>query len=94
MDETLAQVAIDLSDRPYCKLQLNLKQEKIGGLTTELVPHFFRSLSDSLGASIHMTVEGENDHHKIEAVFKALGRSLRQAIKRDGFDLPSTKGTL
>ena len=58
------------------------------------MPHFFRSLADSLGAAIHVTVKGENTHHMIEACFKAVGRALRQALRREGSDLPSTKGVL
>jgi imidazoleglycerol phosphate dehydratase HisB len=63
-------------------------------LPTELVPHFFRSLSESLGAALHMQVRGENAHHMIESCFKGLGRSLRQAIRIDGVGIPSTKGSL
>ncbi len=60
----------------------------------ELVPHFFRSLADSLGAAIHVSVTGENTHHMIEACFKGVGRALRQALRREGHELPSTKGVL
>ncbi len=68
----------------------------MGGLPTELVPHVFRSLADSLGAAVHVRVDGENDHHKVEGCFKALGRALRQAVRREGDpnQLPSTKGVL
>ena len=66
----------------------------MGGLPTELVPHFFRSLADSLGAALHVSVSGENAHHMIEACFKAVGRTLRQAILREGDSLPTTKGVL
>jgi len=58
------------------------------------VPHFFRSLSEGLGAAVHVTVKGENSHHMIEACFKGVGRALRQAMLRRGQDLPSTKGVL
>jgi imidazoleglycerol-phosphate dehydratase/histidinol-phosphatase len=58
------------------------------------VPHFFRSLAESLGAALHVSVRGENAHHMVEACFKAVGRTLRQATRRDGHDLPSTKGSL
>ena len=69
-------------------------REKVGDLPTELVPHFFRSLSDAAGLNLHLSVRGDNDHHKIEAAFKALARALRQAIRREGKELPSTKGAL
>jgi imidazoleglycerol-phosphate dehydratase/histidinol-phosphatase len=59
-----------------------------------MVEHFFRSLSDSLGAAVHIDVRGENAHHMVEACFKSVGRALRQAIRRDGIEMPSTKGTL
>ena len=58
------------------------------------MPHFFRSLADSLGAAIHVRVTGENTHHMIEACFKGVGRALRQALRREGHDLPTTKGLL
>jgi imidazoleglycerol-phosphate dehydratase/histidinol-phosphatase len=63
-------------------------------LPTELVPHFFRSLAESLGAAIHVRVRGENTHHMVEVCFKAVARSLRQAFKRQGDELPTTKGRL
>ena len=91
----LATIAIDLSDRPFFKLNGEFKREVIGELPTELVPHFFYTFSQSLGANIHLSVSGEDDHHKIEACFKALGRALSQALNISGNkDLPSTKGTL
>jgi len=94
MDESLAKVAIDLSGRPYAVFEGRFGRETVGGLPTELVPHFFRSLSDSLGAAIHVGVSGENSHHMIEACFKGLGRALRQAVRREGDELPSSKGVL
>ena len=94
MDESLAQVAIDLSGRPYAVFSGAFPREAVGGLPTELVPHFFRSLSQSLGAAIHIKVTGENAHHMVEACFKGVGRALRQAFRREGRDLPSTKGVL
>jgi imidazoleglycerol-phosphate dehydratase/histidinol-phosphatase len=69
-------------------------RERVGDLPTELVPHFFRSLCDASGLNLNLKVEGENDHHQIEACFKALARALRQAIRREGAELPSTKGVL
>jgi len=94
MDESLAEVAIDLSGRPYAAFSGAFPREAVGGLPTELVPHFFRSLSQSLGAAIHVRVTGENTHHMVEACFKGVGRSLRQAFRREGRVLPSTKGIL
>ena len=67
---------------------------RVGDLPTELVPHFFRSLCDAAGLNLNLRVRGDNDHHKIEASFKALARALRQAIRREGDALPSTKGVL
>jgi imidazoleglycerol-phosphate dehydratase/histidinol-phosphatase len=94
MDESLAQVAIDLSGRPYAVFEGNFGRESVGGLPTELVPHFFRSLADSLGAAIHVQVRGENSHHMVEACFKGVGRALRQALRIEGSELPSSKGVL
>jgi imidazoleglycerol-phosphate dehydratase/histidinol-phosphatase len=94
MDEARAQVALDLSGRPYFVWEGRFDRERVGELPTELVPHFFRSLAQALGAALHVTVHGENSHHMIESCFKGVGRSLRQAIRLEGTDLPSTKGTL
>jgi len=94
MDEAEAQVALDLSGRPFFVWDGKFNRERVGELPTELVPHFFRSLSESLGAALHVSVRGENSHHMIESCFKAVGRSLRQAIRLEGAELPSTKGTL
>lgn len=94
MDEALAQVAIDLSGRPYSVFEGRFGRDQIGQLPTELVPHFFRSFAESLGAAINIQVRGENTHHMIEACFKGLGRALRQAIRITDAELPSTKGVL
>jgi imidazoleglycerol-phosphate dehydratase/histidinol-phosphatase len=94
MDEAEAQVALDISGRPYFVWEGRFNRERVGELPTELVPHFFRSLAESLGAALHISVRGENSHHMIESCFKGVGRSLRQAIRREGGDMPSTKGTL
>jgi imidazoleglycerol phosphate dehydratase HisB len=94
MDESLAQVAIDLSGRPYAVFAGKFGRDAGGGLPTELVPHFFRSLGEAMGAAIHITVRGENTHHMVEACFKAVGRALRQAIRVEGTELPSSKGVL
>ncbi len=94
MDESRAQVALDLSGRPYAVWEGRFGRTEVGGLATELVPHFFRSLSDTLGAALHVSVTGENTHHMVEASFKGVGRALRQAIRHEGKELPSTKGML
>ncbi|MDQ8755583.1 histidinol-phosphate transaminase [Sphingosinicella sp. LHD-64] len=94
MDEAEAQVLIDLSGRPYSVFEGDFAASHIGAYPTEMTPHVFRSLADSLGAAIHVKVSGANDHHKTEACFKAFGRALRQAVARDGEALPSTKGVL
>jgi imidazoleglycerol-phosphate dehydratase/histidinol-phosphatase len=94
MDESQAKVAIDLSGRAYAVFEGSFGRAQVGGLPTELVPHFFRSLADSLGAALHVSVTGENSHHMVEACFKGVGRALRQAFRREGEDLPTTKGVL
>jgi len=94
MDEAQVRVAIDLSGRAYGVFEGRFERESVGGLPTELVPHFFRSLAESLKAAVHVTITGENTHHMIEACFKGVGRALRQAFRREGDELPSTKGTL
>ena len=94
MDEAEAQVALDISGRPYFVWEGKFNRERVGEMPTELVPHFFRSFAETLGAALHVTVRGENSHHMIEACFKGVGRSLRQAIRMEGSELPSTKGVL
>ena len=94
MDEAEAEVLIDLSGRPFCRFEGEFASTAIGDYPTQMTPHVFRSLADSMGAAIHVKVEGENDHHKTEACFKAFGRALRDAIRCEGDGLPSTKGVL
>ena len=94
MDESLAQVAIDLSGRPAIVFEADFPRGRVGELSTEMVQHFFASLSQSLGAALHLKVEGGNTHHMIEALFKGAGRALKPALARQGTDLPSTKGML
>jgi imidazoleglycerol-phosphate dehydratase / histidinol-phosphatase len=94
MDESEAQSSLDLSGRAFATFSGRFAREAVGGLPTELVPHFFRSLSEALGAAVHVDVRGENTHHMVEACFKSVGRSLRQAFRREGLELPSTKGML
>ena len=82
MDEADAQVSIDLGGRPFLVFEGEFPRERVGELPTELVPHFFRSLAETLGAAIHVRVRGENAHHMVEACFKGVARALRQAIAR------------
>ena len=94
MDESLAQVAIDLSGRPALVFEAEFPRDNVGAFSTEMVRHFFASLSQSLGAAIHLQVTGENTHHMVEALFKGAGRALKPALARQGNELPSTKGML
>lgn len=94
MDEALARVSIDLAGRPYAVFEGTLGRDTVGQLPTELVPHFFRSLADTLGAAVHVQVTGSNTHHMIEGCFKGLGRALRMAVAKEGSELPSSKGVL
>ena len=94
MDEADAEVSVDLGGRPFLVFEAKLARDRVGDLPTELVPHFFRSLAETLGAAIHIRARGENTHHMVEVCFKAVARSLRQAFKRDGDELPTTKGQL
>ena len=94
MDEARASAAIDLSGRPCFVFEGTFTRSEVGGLATELVPHFFRSLCETGGITLHLAVRGENAHHQVEACFKAVARALRRALPRAGRELPSTKGTL
>lgn len=94
MDESLAEVAVDLSGRPVLVFEADFPRDFVGGMSTEMVRHFFASFSQSLGAALHLKVRGENTHHMVEALFKGLGRALRPALARQGSELPSTKGVL
>ncbi|MDI7775197.1 imidazoleglycerol-phosphate dehydratase HisB [Asticcacaulis sp. EMRT-3] len=94
MDETEAHVSVDLGGRPFAVFKGHFDADHIGDYPTEMTAHAFRSLSETLGAAVHVEVEGGNDHHKTEACFKALGRALRQATRIEGDALPSTKGML
>ena len=96
MDETQARVAIDLSGRPAFRWAGEFPTDHVGEFPVEMCPHFFQSLAQTLGAAIHIEVEGENSHHMVEAAFKGVGRALRPALARGGADMsvPSTKGVL
>ncbi|WP_374929907.1 bifunctional histidinol-phosphatase/imidazoleglycerol-phosphate dehydratase HisB [Kytococcus sedentarius] len=95
MDESLATAAIDFSGRPYLVFDCEFSREMVGDLPTEMVQHFWRSLCEAAGITLNLSVQAENDHHRIEVGFKAVARALRQAMARTGgTDLPSTKGML
>lgn len=96
MDDCLCQVALDFGGRPWLVWDAAFRREKIGEMPTEMFLHFFKSLSDAAKMNLNIKAEGENEHHKIEGIFKALARSLKMAVRRDiyHFELPSTKGTL
>ncbi|NQU84661.1 MAG: bifunctional histidinol-phosphatase/imidazoleglycerol-phosphate dehydratase HisB [Mariniphaga sp.] len=96
MDDCLAQLAIDFGGRPWLEWDVEFKREKIGDMPTEMFFHFFKSFSDAALCNLNIKAEGANEHHKIEAIFKALAKAIKMAIKRDifNFELPSTKGSL
>ena len=94
MDEAEAKISIDLGGRPYLVFEGAFSAAALGAYPTEMTEHVFRSLAQALGATVHVSVTGANDHHKTEACFKALGRALRQAIRIESAELPSTKGVI
>ncbi len=97
MDDALAQVAIDFGGRPWLMWEATFKREKVGDMPTEMFYHFFKSFSDAAKCNLNIKVEGDNEHHKIEAIFKAFAKAIMMAVKRDIAklnDLPSTKGVL
>jgi imidazoleglycerol-phosphate dehydratase/histidinol-phosphatase len=94
MDDCLAQVAIDFGGRPWLVWEADFKREKIGEMPTEMFFHFFKSFSDTARCNLNVKAEGTNEHHKIEAIFKAFAKSIKMAVKKDGNQLPTTKGTL
>ena len=96
MDDCQAHVCLDFGGRPWLIWEADFHRERIGDVPTEMFFHFFKSLSDAALMNLYIHAEGQNEHHKIEAIFKALARSLKMAVKRDvyHYELPSTKGTL
>ena len=96
MDDCLCQVCLDFGGRPWLVWDAEFKREKIGEMPTEMFLHFFKSLSDAAKMNLNIKAEGQNEHHKIEGIFKALARALKMALKRDiyHFELPSSKGVL
>ncbi|HXH20151.1 MAG TPA: bifunctional histidinol-phosphatase/imidazoleglycerol-phosphate dehydratase HisB [Chitinophagales bacterium] len=95
MDDSLAQAAIDFGGRPWLEWKAEFRREKVGDMPTEMFRHFFKSFCDTAKCNLHIKAEGENEHHKIEAIFKAVARAIRMAVRREeGFGIPSTKGVL
>lgn len=96
MDDCLAQAAIDFGGRPWLVWDAEFSREKIGDMPTEMFFHFFKSFTDTAKCNLNIKAEGNNEHHKIEAIFKALAKAIKMAVRRDiyNFALPSTKGTL
>ena len=94
MDDCLAQVAIDFGGRPWLVWDAGFKREKIGEMPTEMFYHFFKSFTDTSKSNLNIKAEGTNEHHKIEAIFKAFAKSIKMAVKREGNQLPTTKGVL
>jgi imidazoleglycerol-phosphate dehydratase/histidinol-phosphatase len=96
MDDCLCSVALDFGGRPWLVYDANFKREFIGDLPTEMILHFFKSFSDAARMNLNIKAEGDNEHHKVEGVFKALAKSIKMAVKRDiyQYELPSTKGVL
>ena len=94
MDEARAEVLIDLSGRFHFDFKGEFKSENVGELSTQMVPHFFRSLAENMQMTLHMSVQGDNDHHKVEILFKTFAKCLKQALTKSGHGVPSTKGVL
>ncbi|MGM9940395.1 MAG: imidazoleglycerol-phosphate dehydratase HisB [Bulleidia sp.] len=95
MDEVLAETAIDISGRPYLVFNCDFTRENIGAMSTEMAEEFFRAFAVSSGTTLHINVRyGQNDHHRMEGIFKSFARTIRQAIRVEGNELPSTKGML
>jgi imidazoleglycerol-phosphate dehydratase/histidinol-phosphatase len=94
MDDCLAQVAIDFGGRPWLVWEAEFKREKIGEMPTEMFYHFFKSFSDTAKCNLNVKAEGTNEHHKIEAIFKAFAKAIKMAVRKEGNLLPSTKGVL
>ncbi|WP_175622637.1 bifunctional histidinol-phosphatase/imidazoleglycerol-phosphate dehydratase HisB [Chryseobacterium schmidteae] len=96
MDDCLAQVALDFGGRSWLVWEADFKREKIGDVPTEMFEHFFKSFTDSAKCNLNIKVEGENEHHKIESVFKAFAKAIKMAVNQSdqSFNVPSTKGSL
>ncbi|MEN8249935.1 MAG: imidazoleglycerol-phosphate dehydratase HisB, partial [Bacteroidota bacterium] len=95
MDDCLAQVAIDFGGRPWLVWEAEFNRDMVGEMPTEMFYHFFKSFSDNARCNLNIKAEGDNEHHKIEAIFKAIGKAIKMAVsKTDNYAVPSTKGSL
>jgi imidazoleglycerol-phosphate dehydratase/histidinol-phosphatase len=94
MDDCLAQVALDFGGRPWLVWKADFQREKIGEMPTEMFMHFFKSFSDTAKCNLNIQAEGTNEHHKIESIFKAFAKAIKMGVKKEGNQLPTTKGTL
>ncbi len=95
MDDALAQAAIDFGGRPWLVWEIDFKREKIGDVPSEMFFHFFKSFCDNARCNLNIKAEGDNEHHKIEAIFKAFAKAVKMAVKRgESAGIPSTKGVI
>jgi imidazoleglycerol-phosphate dehydratase/histidinol-phosphatase len=95
MDDSLAQVALDFGGRPWLMWDVNFAQARVGEVPVEMFFHFFKSFSDTAKCNLNIKAEGQNDHHKIEAIFKAFAKAIKQAVNQtDNYNIPTTKGLL